>query len=306
MRLSVRALPLLAALLAAACGGDDSAGPDIFPVRRVVIRLPDGTAADTMERARAFGTIDFRLQAFDASGFQLTRDRYAERWSSSNVDVANVSGSGLTTVRGNGRTLLVASADGVADTVALVVEQEAVAVRAEQDTLVALAPGATVLGGGTPVSGPAQFTLVRVDANGEAAPSSQPVTVTNLDPGLIDVAYLAGDTVRVTGLAPGAARVGFAFGAFSDTLAVQVVSSYAVIGIFATPDGTVFSPSTVTIPLGAAVVFQNGEVSAAGAAGTGWRVGPIAGRGYEGQLFSEPGTYAFTAGLASGSVVVTP
>jgi hypothetical protein len=286
MRL-LRALVLLATVLApAACGGDSS-GPDAFPVRNVVIRRPDGTAADTMERLRAFGPVAYRLQAFDAAGVQLTADRYVERWRSSNVDVASVSPTGVATAVGNGRTVLVATADGVADSVALVVAQEAVAARAEQD-------------------GPAQFTVVRVDANGEEAPSPEPLVVTNLDPARIDVVHLPGDTVRVTGLAPGDARITIAFGSFSTAMRVQVVSAYAVITVNASQDGIILSPSSVTIPVGAAVLFRNGETASVGATGSGWRVGPVAGGTYEGQLFTVPGTYTFTSGSANGTVVVSP
>ena len=306
MRPPLRALALLATLLAPPACGSDSSGPDMFPVRRVVIRRPDGAIADSMERARAFGPLAFRLQAFDAGGVQLTSDRYAERWSSTNLDVATVTTTGLTTVRGNGRTLLVASADGVADSVALVVEQVAVAVGAEQDTLVALAPDAARLDPGAAIAGPAQFTIARVDANGTEVPAADPVVVTNLDPDRIVVSHLPGDTVQITGLAAGDARVALAYGEFRDTVAVQVVSAYTVISVSASTDGLFFSPGTATIPAGAAVVFRNAEASLVGAAGNGWRVGPVAGRGWEGQRFTEPGTYAFSSGSANGSVVVTP
>ena len=305
MRLLRALVPLATVLAPAACGGDSS-GPDAFPVRNVVIRRPDGTAADTMERLRAFGPVAYRLQAFDAAGVQLTADRYVERWRSSNVDVASVSPTGVATAVGNGRTVLVATADGVADSVALVVAQEAVAARAEQDTIVALAPGAVRLGAGAPLAGPAQFTVVRVDANGEEAPSPEPLVVTNLDPARIDVVHLPGDTVRVTGLAPGDARITIAFGSFSTAMRVQVVSAYAVITVNASQDGIILSPSSVTIPVGAAVLFRNGETASVGATGSGWRVGPVAGGTYEGQLFTVPGTYTFTSGSANGTVVVSP
>jgi len=273
----------------------------VSPLRTCALFALSLTAATAVSAQQAPTYDVYAVRYATIAGFPV-RGLIAGADTSRRMDIAMT----VWLLRGNGRTVLVATADGVADSVALVVAQEAVAARAEQDTVVALAPGAVRLGAGAPLAGPAQFTVVRVDANGEEAPSPEPLVVTNLDPARIDVAHLPGDTVRVTGLAPGDASITVAFGSFSTAMRVQVVSAYAVITVNASQDGIFLSPSSVTIPVGAAVLFRNGETASVGATGSGWRVGPVAGGTYEGQLFTVPGTYTFTSGSANGTVVVSP
>jgi hypothetical protein len=292
------------AVLVVACGGDS--GTAAPPYAAYVYIERNGVPVDSVLPVDAFGTIRLTALVLNPSRVEMSPGTYTISWATTAPGVAGVNADGTTDVTANGSALVIVRADKVADTVRLVVNQQATQARVQQDTVVAFTPGATALDGSAAVDS-MRFTAVRTDANGNAAPSSGTITWDVVDTSMFAIVPNAGgDTVAIVGKAVGAARLAIHFGTYTDTLPVQVASAYKTVGYTVIPGGIVVTPSSVTIPAGAAVVFRNPEASATQVLGTGWRVGPILPVGREGQVFGTPGTYPFTIGSGNGSVTVTP
>jgi hypothetical protein len=233
-------------------------------------------------------------------------------WISDDASIASVINGHVETVR-NGTARIIASSGSHADTVTLVISQVARKARVTQDTVVALTPGATKLSGaaidpGAQAPDTVRFSAHTTDVAGTEALSQAPITYTNVDPSVFRIFPNAkGDTVKIIGVTPGTGRIALHFLDFIDTVRVQVVSSYAVVQMIQGLGQASVNPSEVTIPRGAAVLFQNTlEASNFQVLGAGWKVGPVPGRHREANVFANAGTFDYSMSNAHGSVIVTP
>jgi hypothetical protein len=302
MRRVVWAGAAVAAL--AACGGNSGTGAGN---RAAFVYLErGGLAVDTVLNVDAFGPIQFTALVLDANRVEMAPGTYALSWRTTAPPVVGINGTGEADVSANGSALIIVTADGVSDTAHLIVSQQATRARVQQDTIVAFVPGATALDG-SPSVDTLPFTARRTDANDNVVASAVPITYDVVDTALFAIAPNAGgDTVRIIGKLVGIGRIALHFGTFTDTVRVQVAGSYKTVSYSVIPGGIVVSPGSVTIPAGAAVLFRNPELSNAEFLGTGWRVGPVSPTSREGQVFGAAGTFPFTIGSGSGTIVVTP
>jgi hypothetical protein len=299
------ALAMAGTLLVGACGGGDGGTGTTPTVARVFI-LRSAQAADSVLNVDALGPLQFSALVLDAQNREMTPGTYTLTWSVSDPTVASVDNAGAVDVAKNGTILLVASADGIKDTVKLVILQTATRARVEQDTVVAFTPGATALDGSAAVD-TVRFTAARTDANGNKMSAAAAITETAIDDSLFGIVPNAGgDTVKIAGKKAGNGRILIQFGTFKDTVRVQVVSSYKTVGFSVSPAGITVIPASVTISAGTAILFRNNELSVYQMLGTGWRAGPVPPQSREGQVFATAGTWSFTIGASPGTIVVTP
>ena len=296
-------------VLAAACSGDEPTATG--RVSEVQI-LREGAKAAASYDVDYFGPLTLRAVAFDGARVELPEGSYAVDWHSTDGATASVAGGQVTTSR-NGTALIIARSGDFADTVVLNVTQVARRARVLQDTIVALTPGATKLSGGAIDPGfqapdTVRFAVQITDVAGTPAPSAEPIAYINLDPDIFQIVPNSrGDTVKIIGVQAGAGRLRHSFRDHVDTTAVQVVSQYAVVQMSQGLGQASVNPDAVTIPVGAAVMFQNTlQSSNFLVLGTGWQVGPVPGRLREANVFGQAGTFSYTMSNASGTVTVTP
>lgn len=187
-----RCLPSLASLLAAAlasgCGGDGGANPtDPSPspspdVHSVAV-APSGASLDALD-----ATASFTATARDDAGRTMTGISFT--WSSTDPEVATVSGSGVATARANGIARIVARAGGAADTAVLTVDQVV--------TSVSVSPSSVTMAVGETAS----LAAEPQDAGGHPVADAS-VAWSSGDPGVVEVD--AGG--RVTAKAEGTATI---------------------------------------------------------------------------------------------------
>lgn len=297
------------ALMAVACSSDGPTGGD--RVSEVQI-LRNGAKAAASYDVDYFGEMTFQAVALNGARVQLPDGSYNVTWRSDDGATASVL-NGHVTVSRNGTARIIAQSGDFADTVVLNVTQVARESRVVQDTIVALTPGATKLSGaaidgGVQMPDTVRFAVQTTDIAGSPAPSTTPIQYTNLDPAIFTIVPNAkGDTVKIIGVQAGTGRLKHTFMDHVDTAIVQVASSYAVVQMSQGLGQASVNPASVTIPVGAAVLFQNTQASGNFLVlGTGWRVGPIPGRLREANVFNTAGTFAYTMSDAAGTITVTP
>lgn len=277
-----------------------------------VMILSNGNEADTVYHVDYFGGLNLAAIALNSARQELPGTSYTISWLSTNATIASVA-SGHVNVSKNGSTWIIARSADFSDSVRIEVLQVASRAKARQDTVVALTPGATKLSG-QPIDASRQqpdtlrFEVYVTDAAGTEAPSAAAITYTNVTPSLFTIVPNAkGDTVKILGIAPGSGKIAMHFLTFTDTVRVQVVSSYALVQINQGLGLTIVDPLDVSVPSGNAVLFQNALNGGSFLVlGSGWRVGPIPSRLREANVFSAPGTFSYTVGSATASVTVTP
>lgn len=297
-------------LIAVSCG--DSTPPTSGNRVAEVMILLENDEADTVYRADFLGGLDLRAIALNSRREELPGNTYVISWSSSDGSIAAVAGGHVTASK-NGSVWIIARSADFADSIRIAIVQTARQVRLRQDTVVALTPGATKISGNAvdvTVQRPdtLRFEAYITDRAGTPATSDVSIGYTNLDPSVFTIIpNPRGDTVKIIGIAPGSGGVALSFLDFRDTVAVQVVSSYALVQINQGLGATIVTPSNVTVPAGAAVLFQNGlDGGSFLVLGSGWRVGPIPSRLREANVFSRAGSFSYTVGSATATVTVTP
>jgi plastocyanin len=305
MRLSSSVLTLLVVAGVAACGGGGTE-PNPNDVAFLYI-MRNGAPADSTVNLDALGPVQLGLLALNSARVELVPGKLITEWRSTDPSVATVSDSGLVTPYKDGTTYIVVREQQVFDSVRLVVHQQATRVRTEQDTVVALTSTATAVGNSTLADRTLQFVTYTTDRAGFRIASDSPITYVDLDPALLTITPNAhGDTVRVLGSAVGVARIERHFEGYTDTMHVQIADHYAVVSLSTTLSGTVISPTSLTVAAGTAVVFSDLESSSFSVVGSGWSAGPIPGNKREAQLFMTAGTYNYSVGNGTGTVIVTP
>lgn len=306
-----RSLSLAVLWLTVVSCGDSTPPASGNRVAEVMI-LRDGEEADTVYAVDFIGGLDLGAIALNSARRELPGNAYTISWSSSDGSIASVA-SGHVNLSRNGSAWIIARSAAFADSVRLAIAQVAQRARLRQDTVVAVTAGAAKLSGGAvdaTVQRPdtLRFEAYITDAAGTPAPSDSVIRYTNLDPSLFTIVSNArGDTVKIIGIAPGSGRIALRFLEFSDTVRVQVVSSYALVQITQGLDATIVNPTNVSVPAGAAVLFQNGLIGGSFLVlGSGWRAGPIPSRLREANVFTQAGTFSYTVGSATATVTVTP
>ena len=277
-----------------------------------VMILRAGSEADSVYHVGYFGGFDLSAIALNSARQELPGHTYSISWFSSDATVASVAG-GHVNVSKDGSTWIIARSADFADSVRIAVVQTATRASTRQDTVVALTPGATKLSGQAVDDFRQQpdtvhFEAFVTDEAGTEAPSADPITYTNVTPSLFTIVpNAAGDSVKIIGITPGSGKIAMHFLTFTDTIRVQVVSSYALVQITQGLGLTIVDPLDVSIPAGSAVMFQNAQNGSNFLVlGSGWRVGPIPARLREANVFTTPGTFSYTVGSATASVTVTP
>lgn len=305
-----RLLSLAVVVSIMSCG--DSTPPSSGDRVAEVMILRNDAEADSVYHVDYLGGLDLRAIALNSVRHELPPAAYTIEWSSSDATIASVA-NGHVNVSRNGSAWIIARSASFADSVRLSIIQVARRARLRQDTVVALTPGATKLSGGNvdqTVQRPdtLRFEAYVTDVAGTPASSTASITYTNLNPAVFTIVpNVPGDTVKIIGIAPGSGRIALDFLEFSDTVQVQVVSAYALVQITQGLDGTIVSPSDVSVPAGAAVLFQNGLIGGNFlVVGTGWSAGPIPSRLREANVFTQPGTFSYTVSSATATVTVTP
>ena len=152
-RLLPPAVALAVLFLAASCGGDGETPTDPgteTPTASSLSVSPSSATSDALEDTTAFSAAVRDQDGNTMSGVTVG-------WSSSDEAVAVVSG-GDAVARGNGTAEIVASAEGLADTATLTVDQAA--------SRVTVSPGGDTLTAGDSV----QLSAEATDANGNAVP----------------------------------------------------------------------------------------------------------------------------------------
>ena len=228
-----RLLTLSAALaLTAACGdGSSPSGPGSDPAPTATsVSLSPGSATST-----ALGdTVAFSAEVLDQNGSAMGGVTIG--WSSSDDSVATV-GDGDAVARGNGTARIVASAEGLADTATLTVDQEAsgVTVTPATDTL--------AVGDSTHLSAEA------TDANGN--PVAGP-----------DVSWTSADTAVAVVDSTGLVRTR-ADGSVSVTARVDAATDTFALTVLPPPDGApaVTSVSPSPMPEGATATLSGTNFS---------------------------------------------
>lgn len=305
MRLSVVALPVLL-LGVSSCSSD---GPTGNPnaVRYVAIQ---GTNPLDVG---AFGALQLLAFGLNADHVEVAPGTFTIAWSSLNPSVATVIPGGLVTVHANGTADIVAKVGTAADTITLNVQQVASKITFDQDTAVALVSGATRLSGDVLAHDTMYVAAHRADANGNAmSGASGGAIVWSSGSSLLTVVPIAGtDSAKVIGTAPGSGTLTAAItGLASAQLRFQVADQYAVVRMFqpnAPGATTQLTPATVTIPVGAAVVFRSADQEVHGAISSTdqWRTALLQGpNGAEAQLFTVAGNHAYKVETTTGTVVV--
>lgn len=292
---------IFAATALLACSGASPTDSDSNVVRTLIIR---GDGVDTIS---SFGPHQLSSIGLNSNRVEVAPETYVTYWKSLDPTIATVA-DGLVNIVKNGTVRIVATAFQATDTVTLVVLQQASRVSTAQDTIVALVQGAIRLSGPGIGSDTMRVTAVTTDANGFSAPRTGVISWTP-GPGTsftLVPAGAGGDTVRIIGSARETGSVTVSLGSFSSVVPVQVVDQYSVVRIATGAGGTTVTPSSLTIPIGTAVVFLNGDPDAQKANGGSWRTAFIPGLGKEAQVFTLPGTFSYQIGSAMGSIVVTP
>lgn len=277
-----------------------------------VMIMQNGAEADTVYHLDYLGNFDLGAIGLNSARHELAPSAYTINWSSSDASVASVQ-SGHVIASKNGSAWIVASSVGIKDSVRLEITQVARQAHSRQDTVVALTPGATKLSGttvdaGVQIPDTVRFAVYTTDRLGTDATSDANITFTNADPSIFTIVpNTKGDTVKIIGITAGTGRIALHFLEYTDTIRVQVVSSYAVVQLTQGLPLVGISPTNVTIPPGSAVLFQNGQFGGNFiVSGTGWRAGPIPGRLREANVFTTAGTYSYTVGGTSATVTVAP
>lgn len=303
---------LLAVLSFTALSCGESTPPSAGDRVAEVMLMRNGLEADTVYRLDYFGTFELGAIALNASRVELPPTAYTITWSSTDATVASVQAGHVTAAK-NGSTWIVARSVAFADSVRVEVTQVARQAHTRQDTVVALTPGATKLSGATVDAGvqkpdTVRFEAYSTDSRGSEAPSDANITYVNVTPELFTIVpSTKGDTVRIIGVAAGTGKIAMHFLTFIDTIRVQVVSTYAVVQLTQGNPSVGINPSNVTIPRGAAVLFQNALIGGNFlVTGNGWKAGPIPSRLREANVFTVAGTYSYTVGGTTATVTVEP
>lgn len=304
MRQSARFALMALLVVAAACSSDGPTQNRNVPASIVI-------SGGTSLAVGALGSLQLSALVLDANRVELPPTTYTVTWSSLDPAVAASAGSGVVTVLANGTARIVARVGTVADTIQLMVQQVATRITFAQDTAVALLAGATRLSGDALPSDTLAIVAHRADANGNAMAGGAAITWTASSGDVVLAPNAAGDTLKIIGTATGSGTLtARASPTVSATLVFQVVDQYAVVRMSkpSSPGATtVLTPSTVTIPAGAAVVFRSADQDLhAAIATTGqWRTAPVQGpAGREAQRFGVPGTYDYRVETTAGTVVV--
>ena len=277
-----------------------------------VMIMRNGTEADTVQRLDYFGSFDLTAIALNSARQELPPTAYTINWSSSDASIAPVQGGHVLAAK-DGSAWIIARSVGFADSIRIEIHQVATQAHARQDTVVALTAGATKLSGatidrGVQIPDTVRFEVYTTDRAGTEAASQANATYTNVDPSIFTIVpNTKGDTVKIIGITPGTGKIALHFLDFTDTVRVEVVSSYAVVQLTQNLGSVGINPSNVTIPSGSAVLFQNAQFGGNFlVTGTGWRAGPIPSRLREANVFSTPGTYSYLVSGTSATVTVSP
>ena len=218
-----RMLCLATSLLLVACGGGD--GPTSPPaVTSVTITTSSGTLAAIGETTT--------LTALAKSAKGATIGGATITWSSSSPNVATVSG-GVVTAVGNGTTTISATADGIAGTTQITVQQSVtqVSVTFASDTIRAL--GDTARASTTPR-----------DARGNAV-AGKTATWSSLTPAVVTI----DGTGLMTAIAEGTGTVVVTVDAQQGQRVVQVRQRAAKLVIMTQPDGARAGIALTTQPV---------------------------------------------------------
>jgi plastocyanin len=301
----VKAAILCAAGLAStsACSSEPTGNPNI--VRFVAIQ-----GSDTID-VGAFGTLQLTAFGLNADRVEVDPAGFSFSWRSLEPSVATVISGGIVTVFTNGTARIVAQVGEAADTITLQVQQVATRITFSQDTAVALMAGATRLSGDVLPNDTMFIVAHRADANGNPMSVGGAFTWST-GSALLTVLPVAGtDSAKIIGSAPGSGTLSASIaGVAAASLQFQVVDQYAVVRMLkpATPTGvTGLTPSTVTVPAGAAVVFRSADqdLHAAVSSTDQWRTSALKGpNGREAQRFGVAGDYTYKVENTTGTVVV--
>ena len=211
-------------------------GSAALTVTQMVSSVAVSPDADTLV---AFGdTVRLIAEAADANGHAVAGAEFA--WASGDTLVATVDGLGLVTAAGNGATTITATAGSASRSAAVVVEQEAITLRLNRDTVMFRALGDTL-----------RLVAEAADANGYPVAvvwSSRDTTVAKVD---------AGGLVTATG--NGAGRITAAGGGETVDVAVHVKQETAALAGLPAADTLLwYGEPGDTLRLGVEAVDANG------------------------------------------------
>lgn len=184
---------------ALSCGDDGSTGPDTEPVATVSVAPAAATIAPE-------ATVQLEATTRDAAGNTLTGRDIA--WSSSDEDVATVSGTGLVSGVSDGEATITATSEGISGSAEVTVLTPVATVEVTPDA-VTIAPTET-----------AQLVAVTRDADGNQL-AGRPITWSSSDDGVATVS-LDG---LVRGVDDGTATITATAEGESGTAAITVVSA---------------------------------------------------------------------------------
>ena len=206
-----------ATVIATAGGQSGSAGVTVAQAAAAVLLTPD-----TARLAALGATVQLAAAATDSNGHAIATKTFT--WTSSDSGVATVSPSGLVTAVANGTATVVTTADGAADSAAVVVAQvlASVAVTPAAPTLDAL--GRTV-----------QLTAAAQDSNAHTI-TGKTFSWTSSDAGVATVGAASG---LVTAAANGVATITATTDGVDGTAAVTVAQKAAVVTL--SPAGALVS-----------------------------------------------------------------
>ncbi|MGI8496595.1 MAG: cupredoxin domain-containing protein [Gemmatimonadaceae bacterium] len=295
---------VLGTILVVACGGGGSTGTNPNEPAFVII---NGKRLDTVF---TYGPSTFSALVLNANREELAAGTFVQHWSTSDPTIATANDAGTLFALRDGTVKLIARVGSAADTITVVVRQKATRVLLDQDTIVGLKPGATVISGTALTDLTMKASVHAADANGNPAPLPSVVSWSAPANANYSIVFSSagGDTVGILGITPGTSTIIATLGGASFSFPVQVAGSYAVVRIIPSQMTAFTSPDVVTIPAGAAVVFVNTDSDADQVIGnSAWTTALIpnlTNRGREAQEFDVPGTYTYRINTHTGTVIV--
>ena len=308
---------LLLTVVVSGCSPESTGpAPDLAGSEITAIHIArGGVPVDSTLRTSTLGSMSFELLLEDRNGTLHASGSTRIAWGSTHPSVLDAAFGGEGQVFAfrvqNGRARLVAEVGDLRDTVAVEIRQVAVAASFNADTIVTLAEGALDIMGAPTAYHTFRFAAHPVDSNGYRVSAAGPIVYTPLGDAQFDIYPTPrGDTLFIAGRAARDGRLQVELAGGTDTLHVQVAERYRVLRLTQGPDGRPLPlPSTITIPRGTAIIFQNNTALHAlfdePPRPNRWRAGMISPGSFEAQIFRAPGTYDLWWANARTSIIVT-